>query len=307
MTQRDIASLFAITRESVTRHLQNIYGEGELDKASTSTESVRVGVNGQSYRMTVYNLDAVISVGYRISSKQATMFRRWATDKLVQYAIKGFAIDDERLKSAGGNDYFSELRDRIRDIRASEANLYKELREICTLCSDYDPKSKASILFFAFTQNKLLWAVTSMTAAEIVVDRASASKPNMGLTAWKGRDITKAEVGTAKNYLADTELSSLNRFTGMLLDYFEDQAERRRVVTMAELEERLNDFLKFNQRPVLTAAGRVSSTAAEAHAKAEYEKFSEQRRLKRQAESEAALVQLAAIGKSKKGRRPKSR
>ena len=242
---------------TISRHLRNIFAEGELDPDSVVTKIVTTASDGKDYTTAHYALDAIISVGYRVSSKQATLFRIWATDKLVQYAVKGFAVDDERLKSVGGNDYFSELRERIRDIRASEANVYKEVHSICALCSDYDQKAPSSRNFFAGMQNRLLWAVTTMTAPQIIVDRADAARPNMGLATWQGRQVSKADVIVSKNYLGEVEIRELNRITNMLLDYFDDRTERRRVTTMADLESALVDFLKFNQRPVLQGLGDV--------------------------------------------------
>lgn len=306
-TQQQMADLFNVTQASVSRHLKNIYGEGELDQETSYTESVYQGVNGQSRNRRLYNLDAIISVGYRVNSKQGTMFRRWATGVLVEYAKKGFALDDQRLKEPGGNDYFAELRERIRDIRASEANVYKELREVCTLCSDYDPNQQSARNFFAGLQNKMLWAVTTNTAPQLIMDRADASKPNMGLTSWKGRDVAKADVKTAKNYLGDQEIAELNRLTNMTLDYIEDQTQRRRVVTMVELEEQIREFIKFNKRPLLGHNGSVTRAKADKHALAEYEKFAEARRLARQAEGEKTVAKLLAVEKSAPvGRRKRS-
>ncbi len=303
-SQNQMAELFGVTRASITRHLQNIYADGELDQESTRTESVLVGVNGQKYPIHLFSLDAIISVGYRVNSVQGTMFRRWATDKLVQYAVKGFAIDDDRLKEASGNTYFAELRERIRDIRASEANAYAELRTICSLCADYDPASQAARNFYMGVQNMLLWGVASATAPELVVDRADASQPNMGLTSWRGTDIAKVDVTVSKNYLANAEVEELNRLTGMVLDYFEDQTSREKAVSMAALESKLSAFLRFNERPILQDLGRVSRSAADEHAKAEYEKFAEARRLKRQDEGKAAISKLKQLVKaSKRSRR----
>jgi hypothetical protein len=305
-TQKQMADLFGVDRTSIVKHLRNIYAEGELDPETTCAESSQVRTEGKrsvTRPMQVYNLDAIISVGYRVGSKQGTMFRRWATDKLVQYAIKGFALDDERLKEPGGNDYFAELRERIRDIRASEANLYSELRTICALCSDYNPKSQAARNFYMAMQNKLLWATTSATAPEIVARRANAQADNMGLTTWKGRDIAKADVTVAKNYLIPVEIEDLNRLTGMALDYFEDQTKRRRVVTMDELETKLGEFLQFNNRPLLTHFGSISREAADNRAEAEYERFAESRRLRRQQDGEASITKLKEVQRRQRRKR----
>jgi hypothetical protein len=307
-TQKQMAELFGVDTKTINQHLRHIFEEGELDREATISKSEIVQTEGaRSVRrqVAIYNLDAIISVGYRVGSKQGTMFRRWATDKLVQYAIKGFVLDDERLKERGGNDYFSELRERIRDIRASEANLYAELRSICALCSDYDSKSQAARNFYMAMQNKLLWATTSATGPEIIQERARADADSMGLTHWKGRDVAKADVTIAKNYLSQVEIGDLNRLTSMVLDYFEDQTTRRRAVTMVDLETRLDEFLKFNNRPALTHLGSVSREAADIHTQAEYEKFAAARRLKRQQESETTIIKLKKAEKeiSKRSRR----
>jgi hypothetical protein len=304
-TQKQMAELFGVQKAAISKHLSNIFAEGELDRSSVVSKMETTAADGKRYQVQIYNLDAIISVGYRVGSKQGTMFRRWATNKLVQYAIKGFVLDDDRLKEPSGNDYFSELRERIRDIRASEANLYTELRSICALCTDYDPKSQAARNFYMAMQNKLLWATATATAPEIVLDRARADADNMGLTAWKGREVAKADVTVAKNYLAQGEITDLNRLTSMVLDYFEDQAERRQPVTMMALEEKLNEFLKFNDRPVLARLGSVSREAADTHAVAEYAKFDATRRLRRREEGVASIVALKKVDKeiNKRGRR----
>jgi hypothetical protein len=305
-TQKQIADLFGVDVKTINQHLRHIFEEGELDREATISKSEIVqkeGTRSVRRQVAIYNLDAIISVGYRVGSKQGTMFRRWATDKLVQYAVKGFALDDERLKEPGGNDYFAELRERIRDIRASEANLYAELRNICALCADYDPQAQAARNFYIAMQNKLLWATTSATAPEIVARRANAQADNMGLTTWKGRDIAKADVTVAKNYLIPVEIEDLNRLTGMALDYFEDQTKRRRVVRMDELETKLGEFLQFNNRPLLTHFGSISREAADNRAEAEYERFAETRRLRRQQEGEASITKLKEVQRRQRRKR----
>ncbi|MEQ1716194.1 MAG: RhuM family protein, partial [Hyphomicrobium sp.] len=209
-TQRQMAELFDVTPQSITIHLRKIFAEGELDEPAVCKQNLHTAGDGKRYMTRFYNLDAIISVGYRVNSKQGTLFRRWATDKLVQFAVKGFALDDERLKQSGGNTYFTELRERIRDIRASEANTYAELKGVCALCSDYDPNAQQARNFFMGMQNKLLFAVTSHTAPEIISSRADASAPNMGLSTWSGQDVTKADATVAKNYLAEAEIRELN-------------------------------------------------------------------------------------------------
>ncbi|MGH6814702.1 MAG: RhuM family protein, partial [Hyphomicrobiaceae bacterium] len=227
---------------------------------------------------------------YRVSSKQGTLFRMWATDKLVQFAIKGFVIDAERLKNPAEHDRFAELRRIIQDIRASEANVYAELRRILAMCSDYDHKSGGD--FFATFQNKLHFAVTGMTAAEILLDRADASKPNMALTNWPKDEIRKQDVTIAKNYLYEVDMSGLNRVTSMLLDYFEDQVERQRLVSTAAAENWLDKWLLANDRAILPNKGRVAAKDAKDHAHRQYAVFDERRRANRKQQADAELAAL---------------
>lgn len=283
MTQAQIADLFKIERSVVTKHLKNIYDEGELDEGATSAKIAQVRTEGArkvTREIQCYDLNVVISVGYRVSSKQATMFRVWATDKLVQFATKGFVVDVERLKAPSERDHFKELRELIREIRASEANVYRELLQIISLCSDYAALGERERnAFFAATQNRLLYAVTSMTAPELRVARAKASSNNMGLTTWKGRYPTKKDIGTAKNYLGDSEIKDLNRFTNMLLDYFEQETDLQRLVTTADAEKAVEKFIRNNDRSLLRGAGTVSKQAADLHCAAEYDKFNDIRKL----------------------------
>lgn len=290
MTQAQIAALFGVDRTVVTRHLQNIYAEGELAETATSARIAHVRREGGrtvSRELLCYDINAVISVGYRVSSRQATMFRVWATDKLVQFATKGFVIDAQRLKNADDRDHLRELRDIIRDIRASEANVYKELRRIISLCSDYaeldDDRKNA---FFAAVQNKLLFAVVGMTAAELRLARASATRPNMGLTSWPGRNPARRDVLIAKNYLADPEIRDLNRFTTMLLDYFEQETDLGRLVLTADAERAVDRFIKNNDRALLLGAGTATRRDADLYCEAEFDKFSEVRRLREQTEDD---------------------
>lgn len=283
MTQKQIAELFGVGVPAVNKHVSNIYVEGELDPETTISKMEIVAADNRRRTVNTYSLDTVISVGYRVSSKQATRFRIWATSVLVEFARKGYALDDERLKAPDEQDYFAELRERIRDIRASEANVYRELKAIISLCADYDPKSLASHNFYALTQNKLLWATTSMTAAELIANRADAKLPNMGLVSWPKRDIRQADVLVAKNYLAHKEMIELNRLTGMLLDFFEDRIKMRQQVSMADLDDQLDRFLQFNERPLLKGLGRVSHQKAADVAKSQYKAFSNIRRQARQA------------------------
>lgn len=283
MTQAQIADLFGVERSVITKHLRNIYDEGELDETATSAKIAQVrseGVRKVTREIQCYDLNVVISVGYRVSSKQATMFRVWATDKLVQFATKGFVVDVERLKAPGERDHFKELREIIREIRASEANVYRELRQIISLCSDYEALGEQSKnAFFAATQNKLLYAVTGMTAPEIRRARARAAAENMGLTSWKGRYPNKKDIGTAKNYLGDAEIRDLNRFTNMLLDYFEQETDLQRLVLTADAERAVGKFIENNERPLLRGGGSISKAEADRHCETEYEKFNDIRKL----------------------------
>lgn len=312
MTQSQMADLFGVTRQSVNTHLNNIYEEGELDREATCKENLQVQTEGErsvNRRTLLHNLDAIISVGYRVSSKQGTLIRKWATDKLVQFATKGFVVDVERLKNPDSSDHFAELREIIRDIRASEANVYKEVRAICALCSDYQAiPEQRRIAFFATVQNKLHYAVTGMTGAEIRVERADSTEPNMGLTTWSGDHPTQIDVHTAKNFLGKTEIRDLNRFTSMLLDYFEQETELERLVTMVDAETKLDTFIRNNERLLLRGKGSVSKVAADRHVKAQYTIFNEERRRLRHEQADAAMSDLRraekAVPKPKRKKKP---
>ena len=283
LTQEKIALLFGVQRPAITKHLQNIYQEGELDKEATSSKMELVQKEGQrevSRNVEFYNLDAIISVGYRVNSIQATHFRIWATQVLKEYIIKGFAMNDERLKTPGnifGQDYFEELLARIRDIRSSERRMYQKITDIYAQCSaDYNPNTDITKQFYATVQNKLHFAITGKTAAELISERADSTKPNMGLTTWKNSPegkIRSSDVVVAKNYLDENELDDLNRIVTMYLDYAETQAKRGTVMYMKDWEEKLNSFLKFNECDILTNPGKISHEVAEALAHDEYEKY----------------------------------
>ncbi|MDP6833495.1 MAG: RhuM family protein [Alphaproteobacteria bacterium] len=292
MTQAQMSNLFGRDVSVISRHVSKIISDGELPEESNLQ---KMQIASSDRPVTLYSLDMIISVGYRVSSKQGTMFRKWATDTLVQFATKGFVVDADRLKDPDNTDHFAELREIIRDIRASEANVYKEVRNICALCSDYTNLSEhEKNVFFAKVQNKLHHAVTNMTGAEIRVSRADAKQQNMGLTTWSGDRPTQKDVLTAKNFLGDAEIRDLNRFTGMLLDYFEQETDLQRLVVMADAEEKLDRFIRNNERPLLQGRGGVSKKAADQHAKRQYEIFNEQRRLRRHAEADEALEALKA-------------
>lgn len=286
LTQMRIGELFGVDRTVVTKHLQNIYSEGELDKSSTRAKIARVqneGGRSVTREVEYYNLDAILSVGYRVSSSQATHFRIWATERLKEYIIKGFTMDDERLKDPRhifGKDYFEEQLARIRDIRSSERRVYQKITDIYIQCSaDYTRGSDLTKQFFATVQNKLHFAISGQTAAEIIHQRVDSSKPNIGLTAWKNSPngaIRESDALVAKNYLNEKELADLNRIVSMFLDFAEIQAERGIVMHMKDWVEKLDAFLKFNDHEVLTHAGKISHDLAEALAKKEYEAYKKQ-------------------------------
>lgn len=278
LAQTGLADLYSTTKQNISLHVQNIYKEGELKRDSTVKKYLTVQKEGKrevKRDLEYYNLDMIIAVGYRVRSHRGTQFRRWATERLGEYLIKGFTMDDHRLKEGRGyaGDYFDELLDRIRDIRASEKQFYRKITEIYYLSADYDPNAEITRSFFATVQNKLHWAITGHTAAELIAERASAEKPNMGLTNWKGKVVRQADVTVAKNYLSEEELRSLNRIVNMYLDYAEDQAERRKPMYMHDWVEKLDAFLQFNGREVLKDAGRISAEIAKELALTTYEKY----------------------------------
>jgi len=283
LTQSKIAELFGVDRSVVTKHLQNIFKEEELDKKSTSAKIAQVQKEGQRQierDIEFYNLDAILSVGYRVNSVQATQFRIWATERLKEYIIKGFTMNDEKLKdpyNIFGRDYFDEQLARIRNIRSSERRFYQKITDIYAQCSvDYNPNEKITKQFFATVQNKLHFAISGLTAAEIIYKRAASAKPNMGLTTWKNSSkglIRRADVTIAKNYLDEKELDGLNRIVTMYLDYAEAQAQKGIAMRMNNWVEKLDAFLRFNEREILEDNGRISSEVAIALAENEYEKY----------------------------------
>jgi hypothetical protein len=305
MTQAQIAELFGRDVSTISRHINNIIEEGELTEES-SLQKAQISTGRPA---ALYSLDMIISVGYRVSSAQATLFRRWATDKLVQFATKGFVIDVEQLKSPAARDRVAELKEIIRDIRSDEANVYREIRRICALCSDYDPKSQAWIDFYSHTQAKLMYAVTTHTPSEMVISRANADHENMGLRTWKGDHVTQADVDISKNYLAEGELREFNRLTVILLDIFEDQLDLGKINTMVEIEILLDNQLRSLSRQVLRGGGSVKAAQAKNHALEQYRVFNAKRKAIRYAEADAALSTLKAQEKllpkpSRGGRKP---
>ncbi|MDY0104740.1 MAG: virulence RhuM family protein [Lentimicrobium sp.] len=280
LTQQKIADLFGVQRPAITKHLKNIFDTRELREEAVCSKMELTAADGKSYSTQIYNLDAIISVGYRVNSVQATHFRIWATERLKEYIIKGFVMDDERLKKPDnifGKDYFDELLERIRDIRSSERRFYQKITDIYSQCSaDYNADAETTKSFFATVQNKLHWAITGQTAAEIIATRADSSKANMGLTSWahapNGR-IRKTDVVIAKNYLRKEELEGLNRIVAMYLDYAENQANKGIVMYMDDWVEKLDAFLKFNEEAILKHSGKVAHEIALTLAEKEFEKY----------------------------------
>lgn len=282
LNQKKIAELFGVEVPTISYHLKEVYDSGELRPEATIRRIQRVQREGNrevSRGIEFYNLDAIISVGYRVNSAQATRFRIWATQTLREFIVKGFVLDDERLKlnKRFGKDYFDELLERIREIRASERRFYLKITDIYEQCSiDYDKDAEITQAFFKTVQNKLHWAVTGKTAAEIIAERADAAKPTMGLTTWKNAPkgkILKSDVATAKNYLIEHEIKELERIVGMYLDYAENQAARQIPMKMADWVKRLDAFLRFNEYEVLTNAGSVSAEVARQLAEEQYAQF----------------------------------
>ncbi|MBI4979996.1 virulence RhuM family protein [Candidatus Woesearchaeota archaeon] len=280
LTQEKIALLFGVQRPAITKHLKNIFESKELIEQSVSSILEHTAQDGKKYLTKYYNLDAIISVGYRVNSTQATQFRIWATEKLKEYIIKGFTMDDERLKNPNnvfGKDFFEEQLARIRDIRSSERRFYQKITDIYAQCSaDYDPNSEITQRFFAIVQNKLHWAISRQTAAEIIYSRADSEKQNMGLTNWKNApkgQIRKFDVSIAKNYLNEEELSQLNRIVSMYLDYAEMQANNRKIMTMKDWVIKLDAFLQFNEKDILTNTVTVTAEIAKQFAETEFERY----------------------------------
>ena len=302
LTQRQMGVLFDTTSENILMHLKNIFQDDELREVATAKDFLAVQTEGKrQVKRTLkhYNLDMILAVGYRVKSPRGTQFRQWATTHLREYLVKGFVLDDERLKNPpvgdkAARDHFDELLDRIRDIRASERRMYLRVREIFAMAADYVPSLPETTRFFKVIQNKLHYAVHGQTASELILRRADASQPHMGLSTWKGAQVTKADVGTAKNYLREAEIEELNRIVTMWLDFAEDQALRRREIFLKDWAERLDAFLSFNERQVLTGAGTVSHKDAVAHAEEQYEQFAAQRRATLEAEGEAYAARVLA-------------
>ncbi|MCL2723746.1 MAG: virulence RhuM family protein [Polyangiaceae bacterium] len=302
LTQALIAELFDKDVRTINEHIVNIYDENELVREATVRKFRIVRTEGNrsvSREIEHYNLDVVLAVGYRVRSHRGTQFRQWATARLTEYLVKGFTLDDQRLKRTDRiADYFDELLARIREIRASEARVYQRVREIFALASDYRESDREAQVFFAKMQNKMHFAATGLTAAEIVHQRADATKPNMGLTSWSGNRVLKRDVVTAKNYLDDEEIDTLNRIVVMFLDRAEFRARRRKDIKMADWEIDLDKFLADTELPVLTTAGGVSHELATNWANEQYDAFSDRRRIEAETKAEARYIEdLTATAK----------
>ena len=268
-----LAELFQRDKSTISRHIQNIFEEGELNRKSVVANVATTASDGKTYHVDYYNLDVIISVGYRVKSLRGTQFRIWATGILKEYIKKGFAMDDDRLKRLGGGNYFEELLARIRDIRSSEKVFWRKVLEIYATSIDYNPSAEESIIFFKQVQNKMHWAAHKHTAAEVVFYRADAEKENMGLTSWEGKQIKKSDSEIAKNYLNDEEIDALNKIVTAYLDIAEVQALNHEPMYMKDWLQTIDDYLKMTRREILTTKGRVSHQQAIEKAHAEYDKF----------------------------------
>jgi hypothetical protein len=273
LSLNEMADLFQRDKSVISKHIKNVFAEGELKPDSVVANFATTAADGKTYQVDFYSLDVIISVGYRVKSHRGTQFRIWATQRLREYIVKGFTLDDERLKRAGGGRYFEELLARIRDIRSSEKVFWRKVLEIYATSIDYDASAEMTQKFFQTVQNKMHWAAHGHTAAEIVAQRADAAKANMGLTNWPGHRPLKADAATAKNYLTEDELKALDRIVTAYLEFAEVQALNRKLMHMADWIAKLDDFLRLGEREILTHAGKVSHENALAKAEAEFEKY----------------------------------
>lgn len=299
LSQNQMADLFQTTKQNISLHIKNIFSEGELDENAVVKEYLTTAADGKNYRTVHYNLDVIISVGYRVKSHVGTHFRIWATQHLREYIIKGFVLDDERLKQAR-NNYFDELLSRIRDIRSSEKVFYRKVCDIFATSIDYNASTSLAKEFFSSVQNKFHWAIHEHTAAEIIKERADASKPNMGLTNWPGESIRKDDVTVAKNYLLPDELDQLNRIVNQYLEFAELQAMNRKPMHMADWQVKLHGFLTLNDREILLHKGKVSHTQAEKHALQQYDEYQKQIAANRIDELDKAMKKLPSSNSKKK-------
>jgi hypothetical protein len=290
LSQLEIAELFQTTKQNVSLHAKNIFEDGELMEGATVKESLTVQTEGQrevKRKLIQYNLDLILAIGYRVRSPRGVQFRQWASTHLKEFLLKGFVMDDERLKNPGEWDYFDELLERIRDIRASEKRFYQKVRDLFALSSDYQAKDQASHLFFAEVQNKLIYAVSGYTAAELVVNRADSSQPNMALTSWKGARVRKQDVIIAKNYLSTDEIDTLNRLVVIFLEQAELRVKQRQDLTLDFWRKNLDKMLDFNDQPILEGAGTISHEQMTAIANQRYAAFDDQRRQQERLQADA--------------------
>ena len=279
MNQNQLAELFATSKPNISMHISNIFKERELDVNSVVKDYLTTAADGKEYNVTFYSLEMILAIGFRVRSKRGTQFRMWANRNLREYMVKGFVMDDERLKNPDGRpDYFDELLERIRDIRASEKRFYQKVRDLFAVSSDYDPSDKATQMFFAETQNKLLFAVSGKTAAEIIVSRADATRPNMALTSWKGSVVRKQDIFIAKNYLTEGEIDTLNRLVVIFLESAELRAKNRMDITMKFWYENVERILEFQEKNVLQKAGSISNSQMEAKVREIYAEFDKHRK-----------------------------
>ena len=279
LNQQQMAELFATSKQLISHHIANILKEKELNEISVVKQYLTTAADGKNYNVVFYSLEMIIAVGYRVRGVRGTQFRQWATEHLTEYLVKGFTMDDERLKNPDGRpDYFDELLLRIRDIRASEKRFYQKVRDLFALSSDYDKTDKATQMFFAETQNKLIYAVTHQTAAELIVSRADANKPNMGLTTWKGNIVRKGDVIIAKNYLQNEEINSLNRLVDIFLTSAEERVKGRRDLTLDYWRKNVDSLLTFQEKDILQGAGSITNYEAEETAKQVYDIFNTKRK-----------------------------
>lgn len=302
LTQLEIAELYQTSKQNISKHIKAILAENELAENSVVNFQLTTAADGKNYNTQIYALPMILAIGYRVRSTRGTQFRQWATRTLGEYIEKGFVLDEVRLKNPpiGANqadDYFDLLLEKIRDIRASERRMYLRVREIFTLAADYQPSFKETTQFFQKIQNKLHFACTDHTAAEIIFQRANAELPNMGLTNFQGSEVVKKDVVVAKNYLNEKEITALNRIVSMWLDFAEDQASRKKQFFLKDWEEKLDAFLAFNDRNILKNQGSISKKQADEKALEEYEKFNQQRRLEKEKLGEKYIEQLFKLNK----------
>lgn len=279
MNQNQLAELFDTSKQNISLHIINILEDSELDQNSVVKDYLTTASDGKEYKVTFYSLDMILAIGFRVRSKRGIQFRKWANQNLKEFMIKGFVMDDNRLKNPDGRpDYFDELLDRIRDIRASEKRFYQKVRDLFALSSDYDATDKATQMFFAETQNKLLYAITNKTASEIIISRANANEPNMSLTSWKGKVVRKQDIYIAKNYLNSDEIDSLNRLVVIFLETAELRAKGRKDLTMKYWQENVDKIIEFNEKPLLIGAGSISKLQMENKVDVIYEEFNARRK-----------------------------